>query len=137
MHTTMSSTCHIAVLGAGLIGRRHIQHIIDEPLTTLCAIVEPTPSGTALASKLGIPCFTSVDDLLAARESGEIHLDGAIVGTPTHTHVPLTAKLARAGVHVLVEKPVAPTANEAEALVEALEGMEGKSKVLVGQHRRL
>ncbi len=75
--------------------------------------------------------------MLAAKATGVIQLDGAIVGTPTDTHVTLAIKLAKAGVHVLVEKPVAPTAEQAQVLVEALDSMKEGPKVLVGQHRRL
>jgi predicted dehydrogenase len=132
-----SQTVNIAVVGAGLIGRRHIQHVREEPLTTLAAVVEPSPAGKELAASIGVPCYASVDDLLSSRQRGEIAVDGAIVGTPTHTHVPLAIQLMRARIHVLVEKPVAPSAKEGEALMEALKVSDGKVKVLVGQHRRL
>ena len=134
---TSPKPANIAIVGAGLIGRRHIQHVRDEPQANLVAIVEPTPAGKEVASSVGVPCYASVDDLLAAHERGEIRIDGAIVGTPTHTHIQLAIQFIKAGVHVLVEKPVALTAKEGEALMEALKAFDGKTKVLVGQHRRL
>jgi predicted dehydrogenase len=84
-----------------------------------------------------VPCYASVDDLLADHERGQVALDGAIVGTPTHTHVQLAIQFIRAGVHVLVEKPVALSAKEGEGLIKALKASDGKTKALVGQHRRL
>ncbi|KAJ9094632.1 hypothetical protein QFC19_007845 [Naganishia cerealis] len=130
------NAANIVVVGAGLIGRRHIQHVRDEPQTNLVAVVEPTPAGEELALSVGVPCYASVDDLLEAHQRGEVDIDGAIVGTPTHTHVQLAIQFIQAGVHVLVEKPVAPTAKEGEVLMEALKASAGKIKVLVGQHRR-
>lgn len=70
----------------------------------LSCIVEPMPAGKVLAEKHGIPCFASVEDMLAARSEGSVIVDGAILGTPNATHVPLGIQLVHAGVHVLVEK---------------------------------
>lgn len=131
------TTANIAVVGAGLIGRRHVQHVQDEPQTNLVAIVEPTSAGAELASSLGVPWYASVGDLLQDYERGRIALNGAIIGTPTDTHVQLAIQLIRAGVHVLVEKPVTLSAEEGKALIEELEASDGKTKALVGQHRRL
>lgn len=90
-HTAMStSTIRIAVVGTGLIGKRHILHIVSEPLTTLVAIIEPHPSGKELAAEHGIPCYDSVAALIAARDADTVLVDAAIVGTPTHTSVFLT-----------------------------------------------
>jgi predicted dehydrogenase len=130
-------SANIAIVGAGVIGRRHIQHVREEPQANLVAIVEPTLAGKELASSVGVLCYASVDDLLAARQRNEVEVDAAIVGTPTHTHVQLSIQFMQAIVHVLVEKPVASTAKEGEALMEALKASDGKAKVLVGQHRRL
>jgi predicted dehydrogenase len=138
-HQVMDSSLprKIAVIGAGLIGRRHIQHVLDEPQTNLVAIVEPTAAGQELASSLGVPCYPSVDNLLTKYHNGEVALDGAIISTPTNTHVQLAIRFVQAGVHVLVEKPVALSAKEGEELVDVLNVSDRKTKVLVGQHRRL
>lgn len=127
----------IAVVGSGLIGKRHIQHVTDEPESHLVAIIEPLDSGVAVAKKYGVPHFRSVDDLIAKRDAGEITVDGVIIGTPTQSHVQLGVQAVEAGLFVLVEKPIASSAAEAEKLVEAVRGAKGTGKVLVGQHRRL
>jgi predicted dehydrogenase len=41
----MKRPVQLAVLGAGLIGKRHIEHIIAEPEAGLYAIVDPSPAG--------------------------------------------------------------------------------------------
>lgn len=87
MTRTINPVTSIAVIGAGLIGKRHIDHIVSEPLTHLAAIVEPTPAGKELAAKHGVPCYASVTELIAARDANEVQVDAAIVGTPTHTCV--------------------------------------------------
>ncbi|KAF9463756.1 hypothetical protein BDZ94DRAFT_1235851 [Collybia nuda] len=139
----MTRTSHlmtsIAIIGTGLIGKRHLNHVISEPLTRLAAIVEPLPAGKELAAEHGVPCYASVAELIAARDANEVYVDAAIVGTPTHTffsHVPIGVQLIDAGLHALVEKPIAGTRKEAQLLVDAVEKAGGKAKVLVGQHRR-
>lgn len=62
-------------------------------------------------------------------------LAGALVLTPHHLHVPISLELARHGVAVLCEKPLAQTAAEVDAIVEA--GREHKVPVMVNQTRRL
>jgi predicted dehydrogenase len=60
----------------------------------------------------GVPAFTSAAELLA-----EASVDGLVLATPAAAHVRDAALAAAAGVRVLVEKPPAPTAGEAEELV--------------------
>jgi len=60
---------------------------------------------------------------------------GALVLTPHHLHVPITLELARHGVAVLCEKPLAETASEVDAIVET--GRAQKVPVMVNQTRRL
>ena len=44
----------IAVMGAGLIGKRHAAHVIAEPGAVLSAIIDPAPTGKAFAEEIGI-----------------------------------------------------------------------------------
>ncbi|GAA5864667.1 hypothetical protein JCM3774_006033 [Rhodotorula dairenensis] len=122
---------NIAVCGAGLIGRRHIEHIRNEPQTELCAVVDPTPAGLAYARDLGVPAYESVDELLQARASGALSVDAVILATPNATHVPLSLQLLAAGVHTLVEKPFSTDATSGNQLVQAAK--ESKAR-LVNPH---
>lgn len=66
----------------------------------------------AAASKLGIPtAYGSYEDLLADPE-----IEAVYIPVPNHLHVPLTLLAAKAGKHVLCEKPIAITAREAKQL---------------------
>jgi predicted dehydrogenase len=126
----------IAVIGAGLIGRRHISHVVSEPETTLVAIVDCHPRGAALAESNGVPIFASLTDLVDARNAGQIRLDAVIICTPTHTHVRLGIEAVEAGLDCLIEKPIASTAEETRSLLKSIEESDGV-KVLIGHHRRL
>ena len=125
----MDSAIPLAVIGAGLIGRTHIDRILRHPALHLAAIVDPTPAGQALAASLGVPGFATHAEML-----DKTAVRGAVVATPNVTHVPLATDCLRRGVAVLVEKPVADTVDEARELVRVQ--AETGVAVLVGHHRR-
>ena len=119
----------MAVVGAGLIGRRHIEHITAEPEAALAAIVDPAPEAKALAAKLNVPWFPDFASLIAKSKP-----DGVIVATPTQAHAANGLEAIAAGIPALVEKPIADDVASATRLVEAA----GKARVplLIGHHRR-
>lgn len=64
--------------------------------------------------QFGIPCSTNLDDVLGNPDVGAV-----LISTPHNLHVPLGIKAAEAGKHVIVEKPMATTLEDADALIEA------------------
>ncbi|MEJ8826045.1 Gfo/Idh/MocA family oxidoreductase [Variovorax humicola] len=119
---------HIAVAGAGGIGRRHVELIRESEDCTLAAIVDPSPAAAALADEAGVPIFKRLADLLAQGKP-----DGMIIATPNHLHVANAIECVDAGVAALVEKPVAHTVEEGERLARHVE--RSNARVLVGHHR--
>jgi predicted dehydrogenase len=125
----MSKPVRLAVLGAGLIGKRHIQHIKAEPEAELLAIVDPAPEVKAMAMEMNVewsPSFAT----LAHQEKPE----GVIVATPNQVHVANGLECIAAGIPTLVEKPIADDVASATKLVEAAEA--AHVPLLVGHHRR-
>ena len=120
---------HLLVVGAGAIGRTHIDRISRSPQLALAGIADPTEAGRALANSLGVPWAASHGELLE-----RVQPQGAIVATPNATHVPVALDCLARGVAALVEKPVADTVAEAQSLVDA-QARSGVP-VLVGHHRR-
>lgn len=119
----------LALVGAGDIGRRHIGALAQVPGVSLAAIVEPGPSGAAIAAQAGVPLFGDFDAMLRERRP-----DGVIIATPNSTHVPLALAAIAAGVPALVEKPIADGVAGGLAIAEASEA--AGVPVLVGHHRR-
>ncbi len=125
----MVNQVRLAVVGAGLIGRRHIDIIQEEPSVLLVAIVDPASEAQAIADRLGVPRFMDTNTMLRATMP-----DGAIIATPNALHAPVGIACASRGVHLLVEKPLADTLASAEALVAS--ARDHRVHLLVGHHRR-
>jgi len=119
----------IALIGAGAIGRTHIDRIGRSGNLQLAAIADPTDGGRALAQSLGVPWYADHRDMLEG-----VKPSGAVVATPNQTHVAVAIDCIERGVAALVEKPVADTVAGAQRLVDA-QARTGVA-VLVGHHRR-
>jgi predicted dehydrogenase len=119
----------IAVAGAGLIGRRHVEEVVACTSTRLVAVVDPDPATDAVADAHGIPRFRSLAELLERDRP-----DGVVLATPNRLHVDGGLECVAAGVPVLVEKPIGDTVEAATRLVGAAEA--AGVPLLVGHHRR-
>jgi predicted dehydrogenase len=123
----MNST-RIAVAGAGYIGRAHMAVARQSDTCTLSAIVDPSPAAAALAAEAGVPLFRSLDELFERDRP-----DGVILATPNQLHVEHASRCLAARVPTLLEKPIAPSVDEAQTL--AAEAGRSAVPLLIGHHR--
>ena len=72
----------IAVAGAGLIGRVHIDALLASPTCALSAVVDPSPPAFDIAAKAGVPLYRSLADLFSSDKP-----DGIVLATPNPLHV--------------------------------------------------
>lgn len=118
----------IAVSGAGWWGQGwHLPHLSRHPDAIIAAIVEPNPSPVSsnaaqvlestaqLSSRYSAPVYGSVGELLASTTE----LDGLLVGSPHASHFADGMLAIEAGVHLLMEKPMTTSVDEARALAAA------------------
>lgn len=119
----------IAVVGAGVIGKRHVELASSSRSCRLAAICDENPAAKVLARTHHVPFFSNVETMLK-----ETKLDGAIVATPNDDHAAVGISCAEHGIDLLVEKPIASTSAEAELLVEA--ASRNDTELIVGHHRR-
>ena len=119
----MGQPKRIAVVGAGLVGQRHIAAIGQVEGVELAAVVEPGPSDQM------VPVFAQLDEMFAA-----VDVDGVILSTPTLMHVEGGMACVERGVPVLIEKPLAASADEAQGLIDRARKKD--VPILVGHHRR-
>jgi 1,5-anhydro-D-fructose reductase (1,5-anhydro-D-mannitol-forming) len=103
------------LIGATVIGREWMIAAIREAGGEIIAVMSTDPArGAAYGKEFGIPhAVTSLDDLFAAR------IDAVYIATTNERHRAETIAAAKAGVHVLCEKPLATTLADARAMADA------------------
>ena len=119
----------VAVIGAGLIGKMHIDRALKHSDVVLAGIAAPTPEGEQVARSVGVPWFA---DHLKMIETAKPR--GVVVATPNVTHTRITIDCLERGLAVIVEKPIADTVEEARRICDA--SARTGLPVLVGHHRR-
>ncbi|QDL53698.1 Gfo/Idh/MocA family protein [Rhodoferax aquaticus] len=119
----------LAVVGPGLMGKRHIELIAANAQCELVSIVAPEhASHEQFAHQLGIPLYHSIEAMLQSTA-----LDGVIISSPNVFHAAQAALCIHAGIPVLVEKPISHSVESASQLVELAD--KKNAKVLIGHHR--
>ena len=124
----MTERTRIAVAGAGLIGKRHIDLASKAERAQLSAIVDPAPAVQELADQYGVPLYSSLTEILEKDRP-----DGIILATPNQMHAEQALQCIATGLPTLVEKPVAHTYDAGVQLCEAAEA--ANVPILVGHHR--
>jgi UDP-N-acetylglucosamine 3-dehydrogenase len=99
------------LVGLGEMGRHHARVLGALPGVELVGVVEPDPPTDRAAQQL--PIVSTVDELL------DVGVDLAVVSVPTAAHESVAVRLAEAGVHALIEKPVAPDVAAARRIADA------------------
>lgn len=103
----------VAVVGVGHLGRIHARLLSGLPEAKLISVSDPhAPSRAEVAATYQVAALADHRELIG-------QVDAAVVAAPTRFHTAIARDLLAAGIHVLVEKPLAPTAAEAAELVEA------------------
>lgn len=112
----MSDRPKVAVLGAGRWGMNHVRNF--HALGALAAVVDPDPKAAARVAEAGVtaPVFSGLAEALAGAE-----FEGVVIATPATRHREDALAAITAGKDVLVEKPMALSVAEAEAICEAAE----------------
>ena len=100
-----------AVIGVGYLGRFHAQKYASLPAIELVAVADPREDArNAVAAEVGCRAVADYRELLG-------QVDAVSVATPTATHFAIAQDCLEQGVHVLVEKPVTATPEEARELI--------------------
>lgn len=117
-----------AVIGAGAFGRHHASKYRHIDGIELAAIADPSPEvRKASLATHGVPAVADWRELLGA-------VDLVSVCTPAVTHAGIVRAFLNAGAHVLVEKPIATSLEEADALIALAES--NRLTLTVGHQER-
>lgn len=118
----------IGVIGAGLIGRKHLAKIADHPDFDLVGIADVNTEQVA-AGHPGARVFADYRQML-----DEARPKAVIIASPNQLHAENGIECARRGIHILIEKPVTDTLDSASTLIA--EVRKAGIRSLVGHHRR-
>jgi len=124
-----SATVRIGVVGAGLIGRRHVEALAIARDVELAAIADPDPCAGDIAARHGVAHFMSLREMIETAPP-----DGVIIATPNAWHLAHVLECVDAGIAALIEKPLATDLASAERIVAA--GKAANIALLIGHHRR-
>jgi predicted dehydrogenase len=117
----------IGLIGAGFIGRMHMQVAKAVPGIEIAGYFDPHVRANH-PDLAGRRAFSSLDEMVKAG------LDGVIVAVPDELHVPIATDCIKRGWAVLLEKPAAPSLAECKVLARAVKDARGR--LLVGHQRR-
>lgn len=108
----MSKRIRVGVLGVGSIGKNHARICAGLPNADFTAILDANPEASQTISReYSVPVTGSLEEFAE-------RIDAATIATPTPTHYEMASFLLRHGKHVLVEKPITETPEQAKVLVD-------------------
>ncbi len=112
MSSTKTDKLRTAVIGVGYLGRFHAQKYRELPDSELIAVVDNSPEAAQkVADELGVPAVADYRDLIG-------RVDAVSIVVPTPLHFSVAETLLEAGIHVLVEKPITETIEQAQRLID-------------------
>ncbi len=110
---TPATELRIGIVGLGMMGRNHARVANETEGLTLVGVVDPM--GDRFNASQGSAVFDDLQSLL------DLGLDMAVVAAPTGDHLEVGLALAGAGVHTMIEKPLADNVESATQLRDAFE----------------
>ncbi|WP_428957019.1 Gfo/Idh/MocA family protein [Streptomyces sp. cg35] len=111
-----SGRLRIGLVGAGSVGTDHVRAAAGAVSYEIAAVCDTRRELAGQLAPPGAPVFTEHQEMFA-----RAGLDAVIITAPHSLHLPMTLEAARAGLHVLVEKPMATTVEDCTTMIAACE----------------
>jgi predicted dehydrogenase len=117
----------VGILGAGFMGGMHAEVYRNLPNAELVGVADRDPDkAEKLAGRYGTTAYSTAEDLLDQEKTSVID-----ICLPTFLHKEYAVKAAREGKHILCEKPIALTIEDADEMIDTAE--KAKVKFMIGQ----
>lgn len=111
----MTDRLRVGVAGVGSLGFHHARILREIPGAEMVGIHDTNPARTAqVAQELGLTAFTTLEEMLD-------RLDAVVIAVPTIYHERVASVALERGLHVLVEKPIAPDLEAADRMLAVAE----------------
>ncbi|HET6231177.1 MAG TPA: Gfo/Idh/MocA family oxidoreductase [Longimicrobiaceae bacterium] len=108
----MTAPLRAGVVGVGSLGFHHARILREVEGVQMAGVYDGNPERAAkVAADLGVRAFGSLDEFLS-------NVDAAVVAVTTTSHAEVAIPALERGVHLLIEKPIASTLEEAERIVD-------------------
>src|SRR5262245_41147775 len=104
----------VGIVGAGFMGTTHAAGWVETPVEIVGFTAETTQESVTLAARYNAKVYPGLDALLA-------DVDVIDICSPTHLHHAMVLKAAKAGKHIVCEKPLARTTAQAQEMVHVCE----------------
>lgn len=110
----MEDNLSVGIIGCGEITSKFTAYALEKAGNVKVGMVMDVTEWAAkdLGKKCGVPYTTNMEDLVSNR-----HIDFVYIATPHYLHAPITIKAAKAGKHVVVEKPIAVNLEQADLMI--------------------
>ncbi len=109
-----AESLRLGVVGVGVMGSNHARVIAELPGIEFVGVADPDrPQANFVAETLGCKAVGHLDELI------ELGIDAATIAAPTHLHHDLALACIGRGIHVMVEKPIASSAEEGRSIIAA------------------
>lgn len=92
----------VLIVGCGSIGQRHIRSFAGTGKAILFGCDTEVSKRNIVEAAYGIQCFSKIEEALNRED-----IQAVVIATPAPTHIALASQAARAGKHILIEKPLA------------------------------
>ncbi|MFI6697582.1 Gfo/Idh/MocA family protein [Streptomyces sp. NPDC050509] len=121
------SAVTLALVGSGLRGQSYARHAVASGMGRVTAVAEPDPyRRAAAAAEFGVPAERVYTDWTELAQHPRV-AEAAVVATQDQLHIGPAVRLADLGYHILLEKPMATSEQDAVAIAEAAE----RNKILL------
>lgn len=125
----------IAIIGSGIIAGAHVAAATESEKLTVTAVADPMADRRdKLAKQAGASAFSSLDELLS-NDRARAEVDALVICTPPSIRIDLVEEALSQGLPVLVEKPLAHTVNDAQALANLAQLYAGTPAAVAYCHR--
>ena len=129
LNAPIDRQARIACIGVGMIGHVHARIADQIEDCKLVAVCSTDPAKEKLAQAYHANFYADYEEMIEKET-----LDGVIISLPNELHEPVGCACAERGIHLFMEKPIAPTIEEADRLVDTVK--KNNVQLLVGHHRR-
>jgi predicted dehydrogenase len=124
-------TVRVGVVGAGFMGRTNAETVTKYLQNAQLTAITGGSRATQLAADYSVPVEASLESLLSRDD-----VDAVLISTPHADHAAQAIAAARAGKHILLDKPMAASTEECDRILEAVEATRVRLMIMFGQRFR-